>query len=412
VTTEILDWRPPVTIHGALDPTEAPLLPLSPKADWVDDEPGKLARGEFGSILQPGETRWFRLDLWEEESAWIWADLEWPPGLDAGGALETIVLDSTGREVQADVGHGGIPLRREVPSDERPTIGAAVGFTDEGWPEAETYLVGMRWDAPAEVFLGSLLITVEVLGDPQRYTARTEIEGALDPADAPVLPLAGSPENGPEWRGGEFRGPLASGETRWYRLDLERGEVMNVLALFPGDRYVGDGTEGEFTILLTDGDGASVGSAFDWWPQMSQRFGDERHQATVSGTTSFDPDPVPETVLLGFAWEGPPGQVSEVRFGADAIFDSGRKAVADQIEAGQPDDAGNDTVPEESDADTTVTIPQTTEQSTMATATSTTIAAAADDSGEGGLPLPLVIGGGIVLLGAVVLLVRQATTKA
>jgi hypothetical protein len=189
-------------------------------------------------------------------------------------------------------------------------------------------------------------VTVEVLAeDARRYLARTNIEGTLDPTKAPELPLAGLTENGPEWRGGEFAGPLTSGESRWYRMELMRGEVMNVFALFPGDRFVGEGTEGEFSIVLTDLDGDTVGRAFESTPQMGQTFGDERHQATVSGTTSYDDDPLPETVMIGFQWSGPQGQESEIRFEVEAMFDPQRKEMAEQIEANATDDGVEQSVP-------------------------------------------------------------------
>ena len=334
VTETLLDWRPPMTLNGSLDQTTAPFFPLAPKSDWLTDEPGKIAVGRYAGILMPGETRWFRLELWEREGAWIWADLDFPPRLDGGGHFETIVLDSGGNRITTPVDHGGYPLRMELPGTDSPMTGAFVPGHTQGWPEQATYLVGLHWDAPPETFLGSLRVTVEVLGgDTVVYEARTELQGSLDPAQAPALPLRRLAENGDNWRGGQFRGELASQETRWYRMDLERGEVMNTFAFFPGDRLVGDRAEGEFFVKLTDLDGNPVGSAFDEWPQMSQVFGEERRQATVSGTTSSDPDPVAETVLIGFEWAGRPGQESEIRFEAEALFDPHRKETADRIEA-------------------------------------------------------------------------------
>jgi len=341
VTDELLEWRPPLTLNGALDQLAAPVIPLFPKADWVTDEPGKIAvLNSLSGILMPGETRWYQLDLWERETFWMWSDLEWPPDLEAGGVFETVILDSAGNRVEVPIGQEEIPLQVELPGGESPMVAATPADPPYGWPSQATYLVGFHWEAPAEVFLGSLNITVEVLnGDVQRYLARTELEGALDPAEAPTLPLTGMEENGPEWAGGEFRGPLASGETRWYRLDMEPGEVMNAFALFPGDRYVGEGTEGEFTMVLSDPDGNPVGTAFDEWPQLSQKFGPDRHQATVSGTTSMDGDPLPASVLIGFRWDGSPGQESEIRFEAETVFDPSRAAMADGEEG---DDSGTE----------------------------------------------------------------------
>ena len=341
VTESLLEWRPPMTLNGSLDPLAAPEFPLSPKADWATDEPGKIAVGRYGGILMPGETRWYQLDLWEAESFWVWGDLEWPPDLEAGGAFETIILDSNGNQVEVPVGHSDVPLRSDLSSAESHTTGATVEVTDQGRRVAATYLVGLHWDAEPDVFLGSLHVTVDVLDGARRYLARTSIQGTLEPGDAPEFPLAGSAENGPEWRGGEFRGSLASGETRWYRLDLERGEVMNVFATFPGDRFVGEGTEGEFSIVLTDPDGDPVGSAFDPSPHMGETFGDERHQATVSGTTSYDEDPLSETVMIGFQWIGPEGQESEIRFEVEAMLDPHREEMADQVESNATSPAVN-----------------------------------------------------------------------
>lgn len=389
VTDELLDWRPPLTLNGALDQQAAPAIPLSPKADWVTDEPGKIAVRNFSSILMPAETRWYQLDLWERESVWLWSDLEWPPGLEAGGVFETIILDSAGNRVEVPVGHGDIPLQVELPGTGSPMTGAAIAHPQRGWPSQASYLVGFHWDAPSEVFLGSLNIGVEVVnGDVQRYLARTEIEGALEPADAPALPLAGSEENELEWRGGEFRGPLAAGEARWYRLDMERGEAMNAFAIFPGDRFVGEAAEGEFSMVLADLEGNPVGGAFDEWPQLSQTFGSDRHQATVSGTTSMDSDSALESVLIGFRWDGSPGQESEIRFEAEAIFDPQRIEVAD----GQAGD-GNGGESDGGEAHD----PASNESSPSTTAS----AATTDGNADTGSPLVIFIVIGVGLIGVV-----------
>ena len=403
VTEAILNWRPPITLNGALDPLEAPEFPLTAKADWVTDEPGKIAVGRYGSILMPGETRWYSVDLWEGEAVWIWSELTWPQTLTVAGHLETIILDPEGNRVEASVGHGQIPLRTELPGTGFATVSATIR-NQEGWVPAASYLVGLHWDAPSEVVLGSVLVTVEVLnGDVLSYTGRTVIEGALDPADAPVLHLTGSPQSGPDWRGGVFRAPLASGETRWYRLDMERGETMNTFALFPGDRFVGTGTEGEFTIVLTDLEGNPVGRAHEERPQLSQTFGVDRHQVTVSGSTSWDPDPAPETVLIGYQWNGPPDQESELLLEVEAIFDPLRKENADRMEAEanlQETEVGE---PTDQSAATTVTTMPAAEDAESPD----------EESDGGGFPGGILIAvGALALVGAAVpLLIRRSKTR-
>jgi hypothetical protein len=276
--------------------------------------------------------------------------------------------------------------------------GAAPADRQQGWPSQDSYLIGFHWDAPAEVFLGSLNITVEVLnGDVQRYLARTEIEGSLEPADAPELPLAGLAENGPEWRGGQFRGPLAAGETRWYRLDTERGETINAFATFPGDRFVGEGTEGEFSMVLSDRDGNRVGEPFHDRPQLSQAFGSDRHQATVSGTASMGSDPLPSSILIGFRWDGPPGQQSEIRFEAEAIFDPNWVAVED----GQEEEGDRNEV------DTA----DVTSSSNESAATSESADSGDEDGGRGGSPAVFVVIGVAVIGVAGAVLFRRSRLR-
>jgi len=398
VTEAILDWRPPVTLNGALDKLEAPEFPLVAKSDWVTDEPGKIAAGRYGTILMPGETRWYSVDLWSNEGIWIWSELEWPPTLDVAGHLETIILDSDGNRVEAPVGDGDIPLRTELSGTEDAGIAATVGNQD-GWIPAASYLVGFHWDAPAEVFLSSLLFTVEVFnGEAVTYPDRTVIEGALDPANAAVLHLAELTQNDPEWTGGSFRAPLASGETRWYRLDMERGETMNTFALFPGDRFVGEGTEGEFAIVLTDLDGNPVGRAHDERPQLNQEFGHDWPQATVSGTTSRDPDPAPETVMIGLQWEGPLGQESEVLFEVETLFDPQRKEIADRMEAEANSEEAQPWEP--------------TDEPTAAT-TTTMLTATEEESDGGGFPGAILVAVGFLALAgaAVPLLIRRSRAR-
>ncbi len=379
VADTLADWRPPLTLNGALMQLEAPEIPIAAKSDWVTDEPGRIGRTEVGSIIMPGETRWWRVDLWEWESFWVFGELGLPPGQDLGGSVEVVILDGDGNRVDAP-----------IPGLEAPTIGAGLQGI-QGLPAAGTYLIGMHWDAPTEVVLGSLHMTIEVLNDPMRYLARTEIDGALDPTDAAQLELATNQENGPRWRGRQFRTALASGETRWFRLDMERGDIMNVHALFPGDRWVGDGVSGEFSIVLTDEGGNPVGQAFDEWPQMTQGFGGERHQATVSATTSLVGDPAPETVLIGLRWDAEPGHDSEVRFEVETWFDAQRKEMADQMEA----EANRPPAADDDDATVGSTEPTGTESSTT-----TTDVLAADDLGDGddGPPAAVFITIGIAVL--------------
>ena len=149
VADTLAEWRPPPTLHGALDPTSAPLIPLTPKADWVSDEPGKIAVQSFTGIIMPGEIRWYQLDLWEWEAAWVWTDLEWPADLEAGGYLEIIILDENGNRVETEVGRGGYPLRTELPGTDSPMAGAAIAGPQQGWSHAEFLYQPRSFDSPS-----------------------------------------------------------------------------------------------------------------------------------------------------------------------------------------------------------------------------------------------------------------------
>jgi len=397
VATSLVEWRPPMVLDGALDRMLAPAVPLVPNLNWVNDEPGKLGLGRFTGLLMPGETRWYRIDLWEWEDLWVWADLAWPADTDALGAFEVVIIDPDGERVEQPAGEG-TTTRIGLPSFASPMIGAGIRSPDMGYIPSGTYFVGLRWDAPEATTFGAVNLSFEVLGDAPRYLRRTLLEGAFEPADAPVLPLSSVPENGPAWMGGEFRGPIAPGETRWYRLEMEPAEVMNVSALFPGDRVVGAGADGGFAVEITDLDGNPVGGPFGEWPQMSQAFGGAPRQARVGGTTSSTPDPLPEVVLIGFTWDGSASRESEIRFGVETMLDEGREGAHDEEPA----------VEEPTDSTTSSVTPAP--STTVAAATSAAPAEAQPGSDDGdGPPIALfiAIGAAVITAGAIGLLARK-----
>ncbi len=188
-----------------------------------------------------------------------------------------------------------------------------LGVTPEDPPRGQrtssTYLLGFHWDAPGGVSLGSLHLDVELLA-PDAVTR--VLEGSLDPATATVLPLEPTGDSAQGALGPVFWGPIAAGETRWYRVDTRPGDLW-VTALFPWSRVDGIGLEGEFRMEMRNLDGEMIGRVNPEVPQLSQDFGALRYQAQVSGTTVWDSDPLPETVLIGFSWIGSGGE-STIRF--------------------------------------------------------------------------------------------------
>ena len=328
VATDVLDWRPPMTLNGALEPAAAPLVPVILTPDWLAEIPPTFARSEYVGVIKPGETRWFQIDMWNSEGFWAFAELAWPPGTEATGAFEAFVVDPSGNHAEAPT--ADMPTRVSLEGSS-VDIGVQNANPPQGGPFREgTYLLGFYWDAPDDVILGSLYVKVDILGD-DRDAERPVIEGSLDPDTAPVLGLASLSENGPNWKGNGYFGPIAAGETRWYRIDTDPGEVVNAFAMFPANRSVGTDLDGVFSIEMRDLDGASVGAAFREVPQLSESFGDDPHQASVSISTELEPTLPADGVLVGFTWDGTNGQ-SQIRFRVETDYDASRHHAANESE--------------------------------------------------------------------------------
>jgi len=57
-------------------------------------------RAEYVSVIMPGETRWFQVDIWRNESFWAWANLEGSPGTEVAGDFEVVIVDPSGERVE------------------------------------------------------------------------------------------------------------------------------------------------------------------------------------------------------------------------------------------------------------------------------------------------------------------------
>jgi len=329
VATDVLDWRPPMTLNGALEPAVAPLVPVILTPDWLAEVPPTFARSDYVGVIMPGETRWFQVDTWNGESFWAFAELAWPPGTEATGAFEAFVVDPSGNPAEAPT--VDMPMRVSLEGADSVDVGVQNANPPQGGPFlGGRYLLGFHWDAPDDVFLGSLRVKVDILGD-DRDAGRAVVEGSLDPDSAPVLELASMSENGPNWKGNGYFGPIDAGETRWYRIDTDPGEVVNAFAVFPAYRSVGTGLDGVFSVEMRDLDGASVGAAFREVPQLSESFGDDPHQASVSISTELEPTLPADGVLVGFTWDGTEGD-SQIRFHVETDYDASRHHATNEPE--------------------------------------------------------------------------------
>jgi len=300
VAGEFLDWKPPMTLNGALEQARAPEVPLELVPDWLAEEPPTFARGRYAGVIMPGETRWFRVDTWEGEWFWAFADLTVPRGLETPGEVEGIIIGPSGNRVEKPA--TGMSTRTALPGTEFPMIGVTVDSFGGPYPVG-TYFLGFHWDAPARVLLGSLAVDVDILGD-GREAERMRLDGSLDPDTAPALDLEAAAGNG-------FIGQLATGETRWYRIDGNPGATVNVDAMFPAYR-VAD-LNGEFAIEMRNLDGTPIGQSLE---DPTQTLGAETHQAVLNGTATTAWEST-GTVFIGFRWDGGEG-ASEVRFGVEA----------------------------------------------------------------------------------------------
>jgi hypothetical protein len=393
VGEQVAGWRPALVLDGALEQSLAPELPLALADEaLLAEDPRWRAQSTYRSLLMPGETRWWQFDLWEGEEVTVGGTLFWPAGIDASGTLEAILLDPEGNRVGFDrpgfydmsteIG-GSTPIAGIITS---PVLAAQQPTGP--LPLGGTYLLGYRWEAEPEVFLGELELLVEVqqFGEVERAIPQA---GALDAAEAASLalepyPAAGQDLSRPYRTGrGVFRVPMASGEARWLRLDMEPGEAASVFATFPADRLVGGDAEGAFSVRLTTVDGSPVGMPTAQAPDGEAQFGVEAFQARVSSTTGMEPDPWPQTVLIGLSWDGAAGQQSEALILVETIVDPTRPA------AGEPGETTTSGAEEEI---TTVPATMTTE--------AVVASGESEAGGGGGLLLPVLIGVGVLVVAA------------
>jgi len=392
VGAQVAGWRPPTVLDGALQQALAPELPLAPADEALLAQDSRWrVQSTYRSLLMPGETRWWQFDLWDGEEVTVGGTLFWPAGIDASGTLEAILIDPAGNRVGFDR-PGFYDMRAEI-AVPTPIAGVttSAGLAHEqptGPPLRGTYLLGYRWEAEPEVFLGELELLVEIqqFGDAEGAVSWT---GALDPADTTVLALEPYPEAGQDlshtYLTGSrvLRGPIGSGETRWYRLDVEPGEGTNVFVTFPADRLVGGDAKGVFSLQLTTLDGAPVGSPHDEAPLEQAEVDGEDFQVRVSFTTANE-YALPESLLIGLTWEGAAGQESEALILVETVVDPLRP-------------------PAREPGGTTATTEE--EEITTVPATTTTGAAVASgEAGPGGggngLLLPVLIGVGALVVAA------------
>jgi Ca-activated chloride channel family protein len=390
VGEQVAGWQPSLVLDGALEQALAPELPLALADEaLLAQDPRWRTRSTYRSLLMPGETRWWQFDLWMEEEVTIGGTLFWPAGIDASGTLETILLDPEGNRVGFDR-PGFYDMSAEI-GGSAPIAGVTTspGLGDQppvGPPLTGTYLLGYRWEAEPEVFLGELELLVEIqqFGETERATQQA---GTLEPADAASLALEPYPAAGQDlsrpYRTGQrvFRVPIASGETRWFRLDMEPGEAANVLATFPADRLVGGDIEGAFSVQLTTVDGSPVGMPHAQAPDGEAEVGGDDFQVRVSSTTGMEPDPWPQTVLIGLTWEGAAGQESEALVMVETVVDPARP----------------------SGGESGVTTTTRGEEPVTALSTATTgeaVAGGETESGDRGLLVPVLIGVGALVVAA------------
>ncbi len=327
---------PRVILDGALIRVEAPVLDLlEPDAAYLAEAPPRRGFGNFLSLILPGETRWWKVELQEDEFIDVSGNLLRPVDLELaeGEAFELTVLDPDLEVVGYDRPGFG-PTRADI---EDPEVAVRVWASMEGVDEvsggprfasekAGTYYIGFTWEAPTGTVLGEVTFLVEVterhaMGEPGPFIPFVFVIGSLTRESAPLLeppPYAGPPESRDSTyrtRAGGYASLIGPGETRWCAIDLEIGEDMIVDAGFPQLGPAGREKTGEFAVELYDPAGQAVGEAHANGPERITIASGGPEALVVSSTSEMRWGPREAgRYLVAFTWEGEPDQEA-TRFG-------------------------------------------------------------------------------------------------
>jgi Ca-activated chloride channel family protein len=359
---------PRVILDGALIRVEAPVLDLlEPDAATLAEAPQRRGFGNFLSLILPGETRWWKVELQEDEFIDVSGDLLRPVDLELaeGEAFELRVLDPDLEVVGYDRPEFG-PTRADI---EHPEVAVRVWATMEGVNEvsgvprfapekAGTYYIGFTWEAPTGTVLGEVEFLVEVT---ERSTMGPFIPfvfviGSLALQSAPLLeppPWTGPPVPKDDTyitREGRYESAVGPGETLWYAIMLESGEDVIVGAGFPSDLAEAEAT-GEFSVELYDPAGRAVGEAHSLIGPERIAMTSGVRQALVSSTSEMRRAPREAgRYLVAFTWDGEPGQeTTEFEFGVTVVVMPGAPTGEDEDSEAELDTVSETTAPERPD---------------------------------------------------------------
>jgi Ca-activated chloride channel family protein len=344
---------PRVILDGALIRVQAPVVDLlEPDAATLAEAPEQRGMGSFLSLILPGETRWWKVELQADEWMEVNGHLLRPADLELaeGEAFELTVLGPD-LEVAGFDAFGRRPIRVDIYDPEiADDVWASMEGVDEvsGGPriapkKAGTYYIGFTWEAPTGTALGEVAFGVHVR---QRGAF---VLGSLVPESAPLLvtqPYAGPAEPRDRTyrtREGGYESAVRPGETLWYAIELAAGEDVIVAAGFPQLGPAGREKTGEFGVELYDPAGQAVGQAHELLGPERIAMASGVPEALVSSTSEMRQGPREAgRYLVAFTWEGEPGQEA-TRFGFNVTMVVMPNA---GTEADRGDEAKADTVSE------------------------------------------------------------------
>ncbi|MDK1019616.1 MAG: VWA domain-containing protein, partial [Actinomycetota bacterium] len=363
---------PRVILDGALIRVEAPVLDLlEPDAVTLAEAPGRREFGNFLSLILPGETRWWKVELQEDEFIDVSGDLLRPVDLELaeGEAFELRVLDPDLEVVgydrpgfgptRADIEHREVAVRVWATMEGVDEVSGGPRFASE---KAGTYYIGFTWEAPTGTVLGEVAFLVEVtersaMGGPGPFIPFVFVFGSLTRESAPLLeppPYAGPPESRDSTyytRVGGYESAVRPGEILWYAIVLEAGEDVIVEARFPRSDLAEAEATGEFSVELYDPAGQAVGEAHSLIGPERIAMTSGVRQAVVSSTSEMRRAPREAgRYLVAFTWNGEPDQKeTRFEFTVEVVVMPGAPTGEDEDSEAELDTVSETTAPERPD---------------------------------------------------------------
>jgi hypothetical protein len=368
--------RAPLIVDGSPVMAEAPTLELhAPTQAELEAEPGLVGHvgsGSWRGLVLPGETRWWAVELADDEQVDVSGLLFRPADLDlaVGEAFELMIINSDLETVGFDQPGFG-PTRVSVVD---PAVAAQVWATmsdvsdGTGIPQPPplpgVHYIGFTWDRAAETALAEVEFMVEVLrGGNDGASAELPIDesvhylgfigGAVEAERAPLVDLVAyegplQDETTTHSTGrADFDSLIGQGETLWYAVDLDGTEDILVTVYNRSDL---SGVEGELSVRIHDANGDQVGEYHPLIGPEQIDLADTGSSFTIGSTSEVGTiGPIRGRHLIELAWDAEPGPQTidlHVEIGAvivpGAQYPDPQPPYTDSTDSALPSDGGTE----------------------------------------------------------------------